>query len=86
MVYFEMVASLGGIVYFIGSAYVLPEYRGRGIFRNLYKSIKERADKDPLAKEIRLIVDKNNASAQKTYSNLGMKNSNLEFCEKDFIL
>ena len=36
LITFEMSLKLGGMIYWIQSAYVLPEYRGKGAFRALY--------------------------------------------------
>jgi GNAT superfamily N-acetyltransferase len=61
-----------GIVLWIQSVYVDPEYRKRGIYRALYNHIKSLVIKDESLKGIRLYVDKSNKNAHKVYSRLGM--------------
>ena len=54
------------------SVYVLPSHRRTGIFRSMYQHIRNEADKLGIA-GLRLYVEINNSSAQKTYESLGMK-------------
>jgi ribosomal protein S18 acetylase RimI-like enzyme len=61
-----------GIVLWIQSVYVTKEYRGQGVFKQMYKHIKLLVENDPDSKGIRLYVDKSNAAAQRTYQKLGM--------------
>jgi GNAT superfamily N-acetyltransferase len=58
-------------VWWFQSVYVLPENRRKGIFRSMYLQIKNEADKQGVA-GLRLYVESNNTSAQKTYESLGM--------------
>jgi len=59
-------------VWWIQSVYVLPGFRRRGVFREMYKAVKEEADKQHVA-GLRLYVETNNVPAQKTYESLGMQ-------------
>ena len=43
--------------------YVKPEHRKKGCFRALYNKVVEIAKKDPIAKSVRLYVDKDNENA-----------------------
>lgn len=61
-----------GKILWVQSVYVLPEYRGRGVFRQMYGFVKNRTDSDGKIKGIRLYVDKSNIVAQKVYKSLGM--------------
>ena len=61
-----------GTILWIQSVYVLPEFRRKGIYRNMYSSLKEKVLNDENLKGIRLYADKSNYSAQKTYETLGM--------------
>jgi len=59
-------------VWWIQSVYVLPEFRRKGVFRKMYSSIKDAAEKQGIA-GLRLYVETNNTNAQKTYESLGMQ-------------
>ena len=68
MITFEMSPRLGGMIYWIQSAYVLPEYRGTGVFKALYDFVIDQASADPISKDVRLCVDATNTKAQAVYS------------------
>jgi GNAT superfamily N-acetyltransferase len=59
-------------VLWIQSVYVLPRYRGKGIFKQLYNHIKQMALENNEVAGIRLYVDKSNVNAIKVYEKLGM--------------
>jgi len=81
----EMSPQLGGLVYWIQSAYVLPECRGKGAFRALYDFVCAQCKADPIGKCVRLYVDATNVKAQAVYSQLGMhKLEGFSFEEHDF--
>ena len=61
-----------GTILWIQSVYVAIPWRGRGVFRSMYKHIQQLVDQEPDAKGIRLYVEKKNGAAQKVYSDLGM--------------
>jgi GNAT superfamily N-acetyltransferase len=61
-----------GNLWWIQSVYVLPEYRGRGVFRALYGHVRDLA-RGAGAAGLRLYVERDNASAQRTDAALGMK-------------
>mmetsp|Transcript_5620 Transcript_5620/g.4006 ORF Transcript_5620/g.4006 Transcript_5620/m.4006 type:complete len:88 (+) Transcript_5620:227-490(+) len=86
MVTFEMYPPLGGLIHWIQSVYVMPEFRKNGAFRKLYNHVCEVAKNDPLGKVVRLYVDTDNLSAMAVYEKLGMsKMDNFAFDEKDFM-
>jgi GNAT superfamily N-acetyltransferase len=58
-------------IWWFQSVYVLPESRRKGIFRSMYNTIKNEADKSAVA-GLRLYVETNNSGAQSTYESLGM--------------
>jgi GNAT superfamily N-acetyltransferase len=76
----EVVASLlityewsdwrNGVVWWIQSVYVRPEFRRRGIYAGLYAHVRDAAD--PTVRGIRLYVDRRNTPAQDVYRRLGM--------------
>ena len=57
--------------WWIQSVYVLPSYRGKGIFGAMYSKVKEMAREEGVA-QIRLYVDKENIKARNVYQRLGM--------------
>jgi len=70
-----------GTVLWIHSLYVVPEARGRGVFKKLYLNLKEQVEKTPELVGLRLYVDKKNKSAQKIYEKLGMSKDHYELYE-----
>jgi ribosomal protein S18 acetylase RimI-like enzyme len=58
-------------VWWFQSVYVLPDYRRNGIFRSMYTTIKNEAERLGIA-GLRLYVETNNTRAQLTYESLGM--------------
>ena len=61
-----------GWYWWIQSVYVMPEYRGQGIFRAMYTKVIEMAKEQKIA-QVRLYVDRHNINAQKVYQKLGME-------------
>jgi GNAT superfamily N-acetyltransferase len=75
-----------GSFWWIQSVYVPEKFRGQGIFRALYEHVHELARARPDVCGLRLYVDAHNENAQKTYERLGLKRTNYEFFELDFVL
>jgi ribosomal protein S18 acetylase RimI-like enzyme len=73
MVTFEWSDWRNNWFWWIQSVYILPEARGRGIYRLLYEFVKEKAEKSGNVCGFRLYVEKENARAQKVYEKLGME-------------
>ena len=67
-------------VWWLQSVYVIPEFRRKGVFREMYSRIKEEAEKQNVA-GLRLYVETNNVAAQKTYEALGMKSEHYRLYE-----
>lgn len=59
-------------VWWLQSVFVIPEYRGTGVFTKMYRHVKSLAMKQENVSGIRLYVDKSNIAAQKTYRAVGM--------------
>jgi|SRR5882672_7893301 len=74
-----------GNFWWIQSVYVAEEFRGRGIFRALFDHIHvlARARKDVCG--LRLFMDAHNSGARRTYERLGLKQTNYEMFEIDFV-
>jgi ribosomal protein S18 acetylase RimI-like enzyme len=73
MVTFEWSDWRNGWFWWIQSVYILPEARGRGIYRLLYEFVKEAARDRQNVCGFRLYVEKENTGAQKVYEKLGME-------------
>jgi ribosomal protein S18 acetylase RimI-like enzyme len=58
-----MSPEFGGLIYWIQSVYVRPEFRKLGCFRALFNKVLELAKEDPIAKSVRLYADKDNVNA-----------------------
>lgn len=80
---FEWSDWRNGTFLWIQSAYVNKEFRGMGVFKALYKFIRDIADNDNNICVIRLYVEKENTIAKKTYKNIGMKECNYYIYEYD---
>ena len=61
--------------WWIQSVYILPDFRGQGIYRLLYEFVKEFAASSENVCGFRLYVEKENVGAQKVYEKLGMDQS-----------
>jgi len=61
-----------GVVWWIQSVYVRPEFRGQRVYAGLYEHVKRIALADDNIKGIRLYVDARNTRAQEVYARLGM--------------
>jgi ribosomal protein S18 acetylase RimI-like enzyme len=70
-----------GTVLWIQSVYVIPEMRGRGVYRLLYEHVRARVAASPALRGIRLYVDKRNTAAQGVYTRLGMTREHYELFE-----
>jgi GNAT superfamily N-acetyltransferase len=70
-----------GTVLWVQSLYVIPEMRGRGIYRALYEHLQARVQASPDLMGIRLYVDKRNTTAQRVYTRLGMTREHYELFE-----
>lgn len=75
MITFEWSDWRNGWFWWIQSVYIVPEARGRGIYRLLYDFVKTEAAKRGNVCGYRLYVERENENAQRVYEKLGMKNS-----------
>ena len=71
-----------GVIWWIQSVYVSPDYRKRGVFQNILNYIENLAKEIPEIKALRLYVMKENQIARKAYRSLGMNNSGYLVYEK----
>lgn len=68
-------------VIWLHSVYVLPEYRKKGVFAEMYKYVKKKVETSDEYTGIRLFVDKTNVKAQKVYEKMGMSSEHYELFE-----
>ncbi len=81
MITFEWSDWRNGVIWWIQSVYVIPEFRRNGIYRAMYNNIKKMAGENPDVCGFRLYVEKANIAAQKTYAALGMKETQYKMFE-----
>ncbi len=75
-----------GTFWWVQSVYVRPEHRRRGVYRRIYQRVMEQAKALGNVCGFRLYVDKQNSRAQKVYEHLGLRMTNYEMYEVDFVL
>ena len=73
-----------GDFWWIQSVYVLPEARGRGVFRALWDSLEREARATGNVAGLRLYVEKDNARARGVYAALGMAETDYRLYELEF--
>jgi len=83
LVTFEWSDWRNGFLWWFGSVYVHPDFRGRGVFRALAAHI-EQAARDAGSVGLRLYVWNQNARAQATYAKLGWTDGNYKVMERMF--
>lgn len=69
---FEWSDWRNGTILWIQSVYVKPEFRRKGVYRNMYTHIKTMVLNSKNLNGIRLYADKSNLPAHKTYETLEM--------------
>jgi ribosomal protein S18 acetylase RimI-like enzyme len=73
-----------GWLWWIQSVYVIASARRRGVFRALYRHVRDLAVADPLVKGLRLYVERHNEAALATYLQLGMTDAGYQVLEEIF--
>jgi ribosomal protein S18 acetylase RimI-like enzyme len=75
MITYEWSDWRNAVFWWIQSVYVLPAYRGRGVYRALYEGAQQLAKAEGNCCGFRLYVEKANIAAQAVYRKLGMHES-----------
>ncbi|MCD6051349.1 MAG: family N-acetyltransferase [Verrucomicrobia bacterium] len=70
-----------GDIWWIQSVYVIPDARGRGVFKQLFAHVKSLAESRTDVFGLRLYVDRRNTRAKQVYQQLGMNADHYEVCE-----
>jgi GNAT superfamily N-acetyltransferase len=83
LVTFEWSDWRNGFMWWFGSVYVDPAFRGRGVFRAIHDRI-ERDARAAGSVGLRLYVWNANARAQATYAKLGWTDANYKVMERMF--
>tara|TARA_B100000029_G_scaffold512247_1_gene608378 strand:+ start:1564 stop:2052 length:489 start_codon:yes stop_codon:yes gene_type:complete len=73
-----------GVVWWLQSVFVEPEFRRRGVFRLLYETLRSQARNGERVVGLRLYVEGDNRGAQATYARLGMSPSGYTVMEELF--
>ncbi len=86
MITFELTDWRDGILWWLQSVYVRPEFRKLGVFRALYQHIAALAKTDADVRGIRLYVEQGNVRAQRVYEQMGMQPGGYLVYEQDWSL
>ncbi|MBN2448053.1 MAG: GNAT family N-acetyltransferase [Phycisphaerae bacterium] len=81
LITFEWSDWRNAMFWWIQSVYVAPVARRTGVYRQLYETIARCADESPNVCGLRLYVERENTTAQRTYEQLGMHRSTYQFYE-----
>ena len=83
MVTFEWSDWRNATFWWIQSVYVHPDFRSRGVFRQLYQHVEHLA-RQAAACGLRLYVERDNTRAHEVYRKLGMSDANYLVYESDW--
>jgi len=86
MITYEWSDWRNGNFWWIQSVYVMEGHRGKGVFKSLYNHVMSLAKGRKDVCGIRLYVKKHNERARKSYEKLGMKKTDYELYEIDFVM
>ena len=70
--------------WWIQSVYVDPAHRRQGVFAALYRHVEQLARSTDGVVGLRLYVERGNATAQRTYESLGMRDADYRIYEAEF--
>jgi GNAT superfamily N-acetyltransferase len=75
-----------GAFWWLQSVYVVPEERGRGAFKSLFRELVARSKRTEEVVGIRLYVERGNRLAHEVYSRLGLDGTRYIVFEDDYTL
>ncbi|MEX0938705.1 MAG: GNAT family N-acetyltransferase [Pirellulales bacterium] len=83
MVTYEWSDWRDGVLWWLQSVYVHPDWRRRGVLRRLHEHILHTARRLPDIRGVRLYVDRDNIGAMEAYRRLGFRAAGYEVWEVD---
>lgn len=84
MLTYELTDWRDGVIWWLQSVFIEPEFRRHGVFRSIYRHIEALAREQPDVRGLRLYVHRDNARAMKTYESMGMEKAGYELYEHDW--
>ena len=84
MVTYEWSDWRNGMLWWIQSVYVHPDFRRAGVFSKLYQHVQSLARADAQVVGLRLYVEKDNERAKAIYNRLGMTMTNYQVMQTLF--
>ena len=84
MVTYEWSDWRNGLIWWVQSVYVVPDWRRKGVFSALYRHVESLAVAEVHVCGIRLYVEKDNARAHQTYIAMGMAETDYRIMETMF--
>ncbi|MFN0020502.1 MAG: N-acetyltransferase family protein [Pirellulaceae bacterium] len=86
MITFELTDWRDGVLWWLQSVYVRPEFRKLGVFKALFQHIATLAKETNDVRGLRLYVEQANARAQRVYEQMGMQPGGYLVYEQDWSL
>lgn len=84
LITFEWSDWRDGWLWWIQSVYVEAAARRRGVFRQLFEHVREKAETDGDVRGLRLYVERANGRAQATYASMGLEEAPYKLYERYF--
>ena len=86
MITFELTDWRDGVLWWLQSVYVRPEFRKSGVFKALFQHIATLAKESKDVRGLRLYVEQGNSRAQRVYEQMGMQPGGYLVYEQDWSL
>ena len=86
MITFELTDWRDGVLWWLQSVYVRPEFRKIGVFKALFQHIATLAKESKDVRGLRLYVEQGNSRAQRVYEQMGMQPGGYLVYEQDWSL
>jgi len=83
MITYEWSDWRNGLIWWLQSVYVSPEFRRQGVFRALFDHLLGEAARQPQVCALRLYMHRDNVAARRTYERAGMVQTHYEVFEYD---
>jgi len=84
MITYEWSDWRNGVLWWVQSVFVRPEYRRQGVLKKLFTFLREKARQQGNVCGFRLYVEKNNQNAQTGYERVGMNKAGYDMYEDLF--